>query len=543
MAVQTSGVHRVSLLAAMLGFACAAMVWADQTPSSRPAPQGPFERAMIIPIHKEITDISKESMDRRIRLVKDRGVPLVIFELDTPGGALGATLDMCSAIKALRDSGVRTVAWVNKEAYSAGTIIALATDTIVMSPNATMGDCKPIMMGPEGSPAALPVDLEAKATSPLLAELRDSVRRNGYDWNLVLALIRDRAQPFWLVNTETGEKRFVDPAERDELFGLTGASSRPSESGVARRVPDSQSQTPWRYVKSAPGLDRVSQPIVLDRELLTMRTVEAMAYGFADASVANQAELANYLNIEGRVDRLDPTWFESVIVWLASPSVRAVLLVLMLLGAYAEFQHPGISFPGIVAAVCLLLFVVPSYLAGFTVPWEIVAIVVGIGLLAIEIFVFPGFGIAGIAGMLLLVLGMIASFVPQEPGYGDWPHWPQFQLSYDYLRRGLWAMAGGLAGATIGMVLLARYMPRVPVAGRMILANPTRDQITVDDPYPGAAQPGDIGKTEGPLRPAGKARFGALLVDVVSDGEYIGKDVRIEVIERSGSRVVVRRVD
>jgi len=215
MAVQTSGVHRVSLLAAMLGCACAAMVWADQTPSSRPALQGPFERAMIIPIQDEITEITKESVDRRLELARKQNIPLVIFEFDTPGGALGPTLDICRAIKGLRDSGIKTVAWVNREAYSAGTIIALATDTILMTSDATMGDCKPIMIGPEGSPAALPVDLEAKATSPLLAELRDSVRRNGYEWNMVLALIRDRVQPFWLVNADTGEKRFVDPAERD----------------------------------------------------------------------------------------------------------------------------------------------------------------------------------------------------------------------------------------------------------------------------------------------------------------------------------------
>jgi membrane-bound ClpP family serine protease len=82
----------------------------------------------------------------------------------------------------------------------------------------------------------------------------------------------------------------------------------------------------------------------------------------------------------------------------------------------------------------------------------------------------------------------------------------------------------------------------VPVLGKVIPANPTPSQVQVDDPYRGVARVGDIGETGGALHPAGKARFGTQLVDVVTQGEYLDAGVKVEVIERRGNRVVVRAI-
>ncbi len=517
-----------------------------------------FDRAVIIPIRDEITEITKDSIDRRFKKIRADGVKLVILELNTPGGSVMATLEICDAIKKFRDDGNSVYAWVNNKAYSAGTIIALATDGILMTNNATIGDCQPILITGTGADA-VPEGIQAKLTSPLEAELRDSARRNGYNLDLVLSLVWPEMQIFWVVNTETDEKRFVDTHERDRLFQLPaaaedrggGTDGKDEHKERHRRpepVPDSESKSAWRYVKKAPGIGEVRQPIDrADQQLLTMRTVEAVAYGFCVATAGNDDELRSFLHVTGAIRRMENTWMESFVEWLASPLVRGVLFLLMLLGAYAEFQHPGFGLPGGVALVALILFLGAPYMAGFTVTWEIVAILLGIALLAVEVFVIPGFGVAGIAGIVLLVIGLLSSFIPTEPRpqpeFEHWPQWPTLPLSFDYLKHGLWALAGGMTGSLIGMAVLARFLPRVPIAGRLIAPNPTREQITVDDPYDGAAQVGDIGKSEGPLRPAGKARFGATLVDVVSEGEYIDGATRVEVIERHGSRVVVRRVD
>lgn len=525
--------------------------------ATRPAS---FERAAIIPIEDEITDVTRDSVRRRLKAAREQNARLIVLELDTPGGMVSSTLEICDEIKKLRDEGIAVWTWVNNKAYSGGTVIALAADGIVMAPNATIGDSQMIVMTPSGA-GAVPEDLEAKMKSPLLAELRDSARRNKYDWDLVLAFVDPELEIYWVENTRTGERRFVTPRERDQLFGLTG-ETRPAEAGASKEadddakkdrrskgsapVPDTLSKTDWKYVTSAPGLGDVHQPIDGARQLLTLRTVEAEAYGFSHATIGNDAELARYFNVRGPIERLTSNWFESAIEWLASPMVRGVLFLLMLLGAYVEFQTPGFGAAGGVALIALLLFLGAPYLAGFAVTWEIVVIILGIALLAVEIFVIPGFGVAGIAGLALLALGLIASFVPKElpiPDSGDPSWWPTLPLTMHYLKNGLWALAGGMTGAIVLGMILARFLPKVPVAGRLVLPNPTRDMIVVDDPYEGMAQVGHIGKTEGTLRPAGKARFGAMLVDVVSDGEFIPPGTRVEVIERAGARVVVRRID
>ncbi len=539
---------------------------ASSAPSSAVTRPASFNRAFVITIEDDISDITYDSLERRLTSIRDKNPGLIIIELDTPGGALGATLDICDAIKDLRDDGVKVYAWINNRAYSAGTIIALATDGIVMaSKTATIGDCQPIQITPSGA-SAIPDEIEAKATSPLLAELRDSARRGGYNLDMVLALIRPEMEVFWLENTETGERRFVDVRGRDELFGLIDANG--DESGKRRggllglfgeekaetqeREPgqilsDEKSQTAWRYVKSHPDLGEIEQPIVSHRELLTMKGHEAAAYGFSLAMLRSEDDLKTYFHITGVVERLENTWIESAIEWLASPMVRGVLFLLMLLGAYTEFQTPGFGLPGGVALVALVLFLGAPYLAGFTVTWEIVAIVLGIVLLAIEAFVIPGFGVAGITGIILLAVGLLASFVPEEPTApafeNDWFRLPTLPATYRYLRHGLYSLAAGLTGSIFGMVLIAKYFPQVPIAGRIIAPNPDHDAIQMADPYDGTARVGDIGQAESLLRPAGKARFGATLVDVVSEGEYIEAGTRVEVVQRHGNRVVVRRVD
>jgi membrane-bound serine protease (ClpP class) len=115
--------------------------------------------------------------------------------------------------------------------------------------------------------------------------------------------------------------------------------------------------------------------------------------------------------------------------------------------------------------------------------------------------------------------------------------------TYTYFRHGLYSLATGLAGGIIGMVVLARFLPKVPVAGRIIAPNPQHDAVQADDPYAGIVEVGDRGRCETLLRPAGKARFGEHLVDVVSMGDYIEPGVPVEVVERHGSRVVVRRAE
>ncbi len=511
----------------------------------------PAERAVIIPIQDEITGITEDSLKRRLEAIEKEGINLVILEMDTPGGALMATLDMCDMMKKFRDQGGRIYTWVNDNAYSAGTIMALATDGILMTSNATIGDCQPIMMTGAG-PAAVPEDIEAKLTSPLVAELEDSARRNGYSRDLVLSFIRPKMQVFWVENTKTGEKRFVDARDRDELFGwiesgrgglldaVRGGGGKPRG---GEPLPDSQSNTDWQYVKNHSELGRVEQPVVSDKVLLTMKTPKAKAFGFCEVTINNRQDLRAALNITGEIKELEITFMETVVQFLASPTIRGVLFMLMLLGAYMEFQSPGLGLPGAVALVALAIFLGAPYLAGFVVTWEIVIIILGIGLLAVELFVIPGFGVAGVLGMVLLMFGLLASFIPAEPGDDDIFRMPTLPATYEYLRYGIYSIASGLTGAVILMFLWAKYLPRTSFGARIIAPNPTPAQVMIEEPYKGVAQVGDVGEAASDLRPVGRARFGSQLIDVVTEGDYIRVGEKIRVMERHGNRVVVRRVE
>jgi membrane-bound serine protease (ClpP class) len=548
---QRAGLKRF-FTATLVAFGMGALVAAqpaDEAPEPPPVerPIGPFEQAYVIPVKGEITDITRGSIERRVEQALEENIPLIVLELDTPGGALGVSLEICAMLKELRDDGLAVYAWVNRDAYSAGTIIGMATDGIYMARNATIGDSQPIMISPGGA-MPIPEGIEAKAVSPLLAELRDSARRNGYPWDMVMALIRPEMVLYWVENTETGERRFIEPDERKELFGLSTSATRPADETDATATgprEGTESRTAWRDVESVPELETVPQPIVDARSLLTMRTPEAIAYGFALGTIHDLDELRAEFNVTGAITRLEITQMERFTAWLASPMVRSVLFLLMLLGAYAEFQTPGLGVPGAVALTALVLFLGAPYLAGYTMTWEIAIIVIGVLLLAVELFVIPGFGVAGILGFILIFAGVILSFIPPEPGRlpGDWFYLPTLPETYDYLRRGLISMTVGLTGALVGMVILARYLPRIPVAGRLVSPNPTHAQVQMDDYYEGKVAVGDVGVVEGSLRPAGKARFGENLLDVVSQGEYITNGQRVQVIERRGNRIVVRQAE
>jgi membrane-bound serine protease (ClpP class) len=174
--------------------------------------------------------------------------------------------------------------------------------------------------------------------------------------------------------------------------------------------------------------------------------------------------------------------------------------------------------------------------------WEIVLIVVGILLVVLEVFVIPGFGIAGISGLIFFFAGLLMTFVPDEPGRSFPIFLPTVAKSYELFTQGVAALVTSMIVSLAGMVVLRNFLPRMPYLNQLVPANPTPSQVQVDDAYFGAARVGDLGEAAGPLHPSGKARFGAVLVDVVTQGEYLDENAAVEVVERHGNRVVVRSV-
>jgi membrane-bound serine protease (ClpP class) len=522
----------------------------------RKSPRG-FNRAAIITIEGEINDVTSKSVARRIKRAQDQDIRLIVLELNTPGGQVSSALDICNKIKTLPPE-IHTVAWVKPHAFSAGAMIALACADIVVAPYSQIGDCQPIMIGPEG-PQAIPEGLQAKASGPVLTEFRDSARKRGYSELLCDAMILPEFEVFWIQNSKTGERLFVDRAQRDWRFDIEPTRAADSPVVTRRKVEEVRkddretggrsgarfetvkSRSEWEYVRHAGDFIVDRQPIISMGELLTMTQDEAIAYGFARTKVATDQQLIDLYDISGPIERMDLNWSEELVDWLTNPIVRGILMVLVVLGAYAEFHAPGTLLPGVVALIALVIFLGAPYLTGLANAWEIILVLLGLALLALEIFVIPGFGIAGIAGVVLIFVGLVSTFVPDMGNPFSLPRFGRATL-WEGLGTGLKVMASAVAASIAGAVVLSRFFPKVPYVGRIVAENPRPEQVVMPDPYPHVAFLGDLGRTEGTLRPAGKARFGDTLVDVVSQSEFIGPGEPVEVIEREGGRVVVRRV-
>jgi membrane-bound serine protease (ClpP class) len=508
---------------------------------------------VVIPIHTEITDITADSVRRRLEEARQRGASTVIFELDTPGGLVTSTFDIADQIRNLAD--LRTVAWVNTNAHSGGALVAIACNEIVMARSSRIGDAQVIMGLPTGA-QAVPDELKPKIMTPVLSDVRASAQLRGYSQALCESLVDPDREVWWVENVKTGEREFVFREEKIRRLGeraergSTETTGGSEESGAAQEMPEGVESTDrpeepeWKLVETyrdiVLGVDvEVLQPVVRDDQLLQMSPSEAYAYGFSKGIVANDQDIQQRYGLAS-LARLSPLWSESLALWMTSIWVRGFLMVIILLGAYVEFHTPGVGVPGLVALIALGIFVGAPYLAGLANVWEILFIAVGFLLIALEIFVIPGFGVPGILGIVLVLIGLLATFVPDEPGRSVPLYIPSLPSTVEGLKIALGTLVASMAASLAGMFVLSRYLPRMPLFGRIVPANPTPSEVAVSDPYSGLARVGDIGMTAGPLRPAGKARFGPQLVDVVTQGEYLGTGVEIEVIERRGNRVVVR---
>lgn len=495
--------------------------------SAQPATQA-NARGAIIPISGTINDVVRDSIQRRIDAARNDGANVLIFEMDTPGGLVSSALDICRIIKSQPDH-IRTVAWVNPDAYSAGAMISVACNEIWMSPSSSVGDCAPIMVVPGGGVQELGEAERAKAESPILQEFRDSAVRNGYDLLLSRAMVAVGTEVWWIEKIDGDERRFINSDEKKTLID---------------DVPDEERE--WRLVGTATRPDTgeaipVRQPVDRADELLTMSQFDAVLYGFARGIFDGPSDMPSQLSLSAPPERYELSGWEVFAIWLNSPLIRGILLVLVLIGGYIEFQSPGLILPGATALLALAIFLAAPYAAGLATFWPILLFALGVILLLVEAFVFPGFGVAGILGMLLVAVAAIGSFVPFERELPTFSA-PSLRQIWEGIQTGILVVVSSLLIAVAGMVALAHYLPKSKLARGVLLTSIPGggSSGTLPDAHPTVALVGDVGTVTGALRPGGQARFGGEIVDVCSQGEYVDAGRRVQVIRREGMRIVVR---
>jgi len=625
---------RWALRAALVLLLGAITIAQPQSPAQEatPATQAPLaipagrqaDNIAILTIKGPIDAITAASMKRRIDQAITGGADAIVIDLDTPGGEVGAVLEICSMIKR---ASVPTYGWVNPTAYSGGAIIALACNEIILANGATMGDAAPVSGNPIQFAQGLQPTERQKILAPLLSEIVESARKNGYDEKLVQSLVSLGVELWYIEDTHTGEKYFVDEVEYLALFGEEPSRFSPhvasgSMSGAAE-VPASEEQdqpaeddeaveddqaaegdeaepsadepapapTPAPVppansgrinqgsagsdAEFLPGADSITQETIDTinltiaepstrpdfsqadpsryrlvhyatdgKTLLTLKEDDLKLYGFAEDTIENDEELKGYLGAK-KLARLDQSWAESFVgvmtQGLTGLVIRGVLIVLFLLGMFIEMSMPGLGLPGGIAVLALLGLVIPPMLIGAASWWAGVVILGGIALIMLEIFVFPGFGVPGVLGLVLMLGGLVGTFAGAGEIFPGSATGDYSQTLYAVSITGV-----SLFIAIVGMFFFTKYTHKFPVIGGLILGETSGPAGSLgileamgDAPGHEHLRVGDRGESITTLRPSGTARFGDELIDVVAKLGVIDSGAPVRIAEIADFRIIV----
>ncbi len=479
--------------------------------------QGRRVKAAVIVCKGMIDDGLYKSIRRRTQIALDAGAEYLIYEISTYGGLLQSGDDIAKYFILDVAKKGHTVAYVVTEAISAGAMISVSCQDIIMRENTTIGDCAPIQIG-----AKLEGVEREKTESFTRAAFKRAAEANGYPDVLLKAMVTMQTEVYRVENRRTGEKEFFE------------GHQLPSDSK--------------KY-----NLDG-KELIVKDDELLTLTASQAFEYGVARAVVDDRAGAIGFLaerdgvSFVGEPMVLETLWSEEMVRWLNSPAVMGILVMLALLGVYIEFNTPGVGLPGLVAVLCFAIIIGSKYLVGMANWVEVALFVVGLILLLVEIFVLPGFGVAGFLGIACILAGLFGMLVKNPP---DRVPWPESQLDWELFNEGVLGLLFGFVGFVILAWVLTKYLPRLQFLSGLILVPAAVRQgggvkismTAPPDDKTAGVNIGDVGEVVSTLRPTGKAKFGDAIVDVIAEAEFLDKKTKVEIIEIHGSRVVVRAVE
>ena len=476
------------------------------------AAKTPEKLAAIITCHDMIDNGLYLSIIRRSEEAIGRGADYLILDVQTYGGLVKSADDISKYLILELGDRIHTVAYVSTEAISAGSMISVSCKDIIMHKNTTIGCSAPIVMGSK----EMGETEREKSESFVRATFSRAAQANGYPEALLKAMVSQKLEVWQVENKQTGQMEYYET----------------------------------EYLPTDPNAFDISNKklVVKEGELLTLTDQKAKEYGIARAIVADVDGAIEFLaerdgvSFSKDVIRLETMWSEEMVRWLTSPMVVSILVLGIMLGIYVEFNSPGLGLPALLAITCLVILVGSRYLVGLTNWIEIALLCIGFLLLMVEVFVIPGFGVAGFAGLVCILAGFLGMLVKNAP---DELPWPQGVAAWGVFTDGLFGMAVGFLLFVVAAILLARYMDRVPVLKRLVLKSAvtgkqTRASRTFDSQNkPPVLEVGQTGIVISPLRPAGKVQFGSSIVDVVADGGFIEKGESVRILEVHGNHIVV----
>jgi membrane-bound serine protease (ClpP class) len=307
--------------------------------------------------------------------------------------------------------------------------------------------------------------------------------------------------------------------------------------GLMRSTAEAQGRDP--KIAEAMVDERVSIPGIIDTGyILTFTTQEAIKNNYADGEAESFEEVIKFLGIEKyEVVKYEITFLEKAISFLMNPAVSGLLMLVIIGGIYFELQTPGVGFPIAAAAVAALLYFAPLYLEGLAENWEILVFISGLILLGIEIFAIPGFGVAGVSGIFLIVMGLTLSLVRN--------------IAFDFSFSGTDALAMALfrvvltISIAIGlMFVFGKNIFQSKIFSRLVLA----EAQNVDEGFTSVDMKlkdliGKEGVAATDLKPFGKIEIDDVRYEASADGLWFNKGTKVKVTKLNGNTLIVTKLN
>ena len=415
--------------------------------ASQPPPTGAGKLVYVIPIENEVERGMEAFLRRTTREAMAANADHIIFEINTPGGAVEAAGNIGQI---MQDVTVPTTAFIRSRALSAGSYIALFADNIYMTPQATMG-------------ASGIITVDGNAADA-------------------------KAQSFWREAMGSA----AEAGGRDRIY--------------AEAMADASIDLP-----------ELNAPV---GEFLTLGPTKALEVGYSEGTVNNRSELLEVLGLsEATILEMEITLAETIARFLTNSFVVSILLTLAGLGFVLELYTPGLGVAGAIGATSLILFFYGHAIAGLAGLEVFILVILGIGLIIAEFFV-PG-GILGGIGVLSIIGAL-------------------FFATDNIFAMGMSVLVALIITIIVAIVLYKRVGLKKGVLRHIVLF----DQETPDRGYVSSKERKDLiglkGTTVTPLRPAGTGLFEGERIDIVSVGNFILANQKVEIIQVSGSRVVVK---
>ncbi len=406
-------------------------------------------------------------IERVIALAENERPDLIVFDIDTFGGRI----DGATRIKdAIMSSKIPTVAFINRRAISAGALISLACETIVMTSGATIG-------------AATAVDLEGrKASEKVISYMREEMSATA---------------------EARGRSRHIAEGMVDEEIEIDYIVLH----GDTLLLEDVEGRRPGK--------------------LITLTTNKALRLGIADESYNDfDALLAGRGLANAQVINFKPNWSEVFVRFITDPVVSSLLMTIGFLGLIFEVKTPGFGVGGIIGLIALTLFFGANFIAQLATITEVLIFLAGLVLLALEVVVIPGFGVAGLGGIILMVWGMFKMLL------GEYP-------TPDQMERVFTALNIGIIGAIVGGIMLLRTLMTSKLFQK--LAPITSQNYSVATGLEKLI--GQTGTTVTECMPTGKAEVAGSQINVTTQGTHIPKGATIKVISIEGNTAFIQVIE